>query len=87
MIKKFSSEKQVTKDTPPTFLFHTKEDKPVPVENSIAFHKAMQAKGRPSYLSLFEKGRHGIGLGKKIPGTNKWPETLKTWMKKQGYIK
>lgn len=43
----FSNEKQVTKDTPPTYLAHALDDKPVPIENSRLFHQACQAKGYP----------------------------------------
>ena len=40
-----SNEKQVTKDTPPTFLFHTDEDKGVPPMNSILFYAALWTQG------------------------------------------
>ncbi len=36
---------QVTKDTPPTFLFHTKEDKAVPLKNSELFYDALKKAG------------------------------------------
>ncbi len=39
MVVHFSNEKQVTKDTPPTFLFHATDDEGVPVENSFCFFK------------------------------------------------
>ena len=35
LVRSMSSEKQVTPETPPTFLFHTDEDKGVPPENSV----------------------------------------------------
>src|SRR5437660_1238323 len=37
LIDKFSNEKQVTSLTPPTFIFHTAEDKAVPLENALSF--------------------------------------------------
>ncbi len=55
MIELFSSEKQVTKDTPPTFLFHTMEDKGVPPENSIAFYSAMLRNGVPGNCTFSKK--------------------------------
>ena len=42
LVELMSNDKQVTKRTPPTFLFHTKDDKGVPVENAIRFHAALQ---------------------------------------------
>ena len=38
---RFSNEKQVTEDTPPTILIHSSDDKSVPVENSIYFYQAL----------------------------------------------
>lgn len=37
LVEKMSNEKQVTKDTPPTFLVHSSDDKTVPIENSFLF--------------------------------------------------
>lgn len=71
---------RVTKDTPPTFLFHTFEDKPVPPENSLEFYAAMVREGVPGELHFYEKGPHGVGLGRSIPGTGDWPETLQRWL-------
>jgi len=45
LIECLSNEKQVTEDTPHTFLFHTVEDTSVPVENSIEFALALRRKG------------------------------------------
>src|SRR5438105_97142 len=47
LIEFYSNEKHVTKDTPPTFLFHTVEDKAVPVENSRMFKAACEKAGVP----------------------------------------
>ncbi|CAN5772231.1 hypothetical protein BH11GEM1_BH11GEM1_34700 [soil metagenome] len=37
LVRLMSNELQVTRDTPPTFLVHSTDDKTVPVENSIMF--------------------------------------------------
>src|SRR5689334_687969 len=42
LVDQLSNETQVTANTPPTFLFHTTEDKTVPVENSIMFYSALR---------------------------------------------
>ncbi|MEY4798992.1 MAG: Acetylxylan esterase precursor, partial [Verrucomicrobiota bacterium] len=55
----YSNEKQVTKDTPPTFLAHALDDKAVPIENSRLFHQACQAKGVASKLLELPNGGHG----------------------------
>ncbi|PQO37252.1 alpha/beta hydrolase [Bremerella cremea] len=86
LIEKMSSELQVTKDTPPTFLFHTTEDTGVPPQNSIVFYMALKEKGVPAEMHVFEKGRHGIGLGKNVPGSSAWPRLCVMWLKNQGMI-
>jgi acetyl esterase/lipase len=82
LVKLLSNEQQVTKETPPTFLFHTAEDTAVPVENSLMFATAMAKNGVPFDLHVYEKGRHGIGLANGHPWTG---ECLK-WLKLHGFV-
>jgi acetyl esterase/lipase len=81
----YSNELRVTKDTPPTFLFHTVEDKAVPIKNSQLFEEALR-KNRVAGSTLYveEKGPHGIGLGQKVG--SKWPEHLQAWLKERGLL-
>lgn len=89
----YSNEKQVTKDTPPTFLFHTDEDKAVLPENAIRFYLALKAAKVPAELHIYEKGRHGIGLGSdpKWTGGDRyaagWPDRLAEWLKTREVVK
>lgn len=55
--------KHVSEDTPPCFLWHTGEDEGVPLENSMMFASALRKNGVPFELHLYNKGRHGLGLG------------------------
>lgn len=87
LVESFSSEKNVSKETPPTFLFHTMEDKGVPPENSIAFYSAMIRNGVPGELHIFEKGRHGIGLGKDVAVTSEWSKACERWLEARGIAK
>lgn len=57
-----SLEKQVTRDTPRTFLWHTEPDDTVPVENSLLFFQALHEKGVPAELHIYPVGGHGLGL-------------------------
>ncbi len=86
LIKSLSNELAVTSETPPTFLFHTAEDKAVPVENSLRYTSALVTAGVPAELHVFERGRHGIGLGADVPGANAWPELCAKWLKVRGVI-
>ena len=82
----FASERNVRGDTPPTFLMHTVEDQPVPVQNSLVFYQAMVAKGVPGELHVYQKGPHGVGLAKNIPGTSDWPMACRRWLMNLGVV-
>ena len=56
-----SPEKQVTKDTPPTFLFHAYGDTGVPMENSMMFASALRKQDIQFELHIFPRGCHGFG--------------------------
>jgi acetyl esterase/lipase len=75
LVEWLSNEKQVTKATPPTFLFHTFEDSSVKLENTLDFATALRRNGVPFSLHVYPKGHHGIGLG-----TPKWdPKHRHPW--------
>src|SRR5579871_1570774 len=59
LVAELSNELRVTKETPPTFIFHTAEDNAVPVENALLFASALRKAGVPFDLHIYEKGRHG----------------------------
>ena len=85
-INYYSNELQVTKQTPPTFLVHAKDDGGVKVQNSIAFYNALQKNSVPSEIHLYEKGGHGFGMNNKT-SEDKWMDWLQVWMKKNGWVK
>ncbi len=61
-----SLEKQVSPDTPPTFLFTTAEDTTVPPENSFMYLTALRANGVTSAFHYFSRGRHGLSLANDV---------------------
>ncbi len=80
LLRSLSNETQVTRETPPTFLFHTDEDTSVPAENSLVFYEALRKAGVPAELHIYRKGGHGTGLAQDIPGTCDWPDRCQTWI-------
>jgi acetyl esterase/lipase len=84
LVNSLSSEKQVTANTPPCFIWHTAEDKAVPVQNSVAFFSALQAKQVPAELHIFPVGPHGIGLGANVPGARQWTALCRDWLVRSG---
>jgi len=59
-MEKFSLEKLVTAQTPPTFLWHTAEDKGVSPMNSIMYAQALAEKNVPFALHIYPFGYHGL---------------------------
>jgi acetyl esterase/lipase len=81
---RLSTETQVTKDTPPTFLVHGGTDTSVPPENSILFYQALRRAGVPAELHLYEQGPHGIGLAPGHGPISEWPTRCEAWMAARG---
>ncbi len=59
----FSSEKQVTADTPPALILHSSDDGLVPVENSIRYYQALVASKVSASIHIYPVGNHGWGSG------------------------
>jgi len=90
LVKELSNELQVTKDTPPCFIFHTAEDPVVPVENALRFAAALRQAGVPFDLHIYERGQHGIGLGSQPYGSGErhpWTRDCAFWLKERGFTK
>ena len=90
LVRELSNELQVTKDTPPCFVWHTYEDSGVPVENSLQFAEALRRAGVPFDLHIYQKGPHGLGLGTRDwnPGKrHPWTRDCIFWLQAQGFVK
>ncbi len=81
-----SNELRVTAQTPPTFLFHTTNDPAVPVENSVAFYRALNRNKVPVEMHLFESGPHGVGMALWDPALIIWPTLLSNWLRARGLL-
>ncbi len=80
LVDSYSNEKMVTDKTPPTFIFQTDEDTPVPAENAVSFYLALRKHKVPAEMHIFQKGPHGVGLAQGQPGNEIWPELCRIWM-------
>jgi acetyl esterase/lipase len=87
LIELLSNEKQVSKRTPPAFLVHTSEDKAVPPENSVLYYLACRKAGVTAELHVFEKGRHGLGMGPKGMPFSTWPQLCEAWLNDRKLIR
>lgn len=85
LVRLFSNEAQVTRETPPAFLVHAVDDRSVPPENSRAFAAAMKAQGVPvEYLEL-PSGGHGLN-GNEGPLWEEWKAKALLWLATQKFI-
>ena len=83
LVRQTSSELQVKPGLPPVFLWHTMEDKLVPVEHAQLYAAALHANGVPHELHLYQHGDHGTGLiGTKHP----WFADLLFWLRAKGFL-
>jgi acetyl esterase/lipase len=82
----YSPDLFVSKDTPPTFWYHTFNDKTVPVEQGLRFYEALVKAGVPAEAHIFANGPHGTGLGKGDAALDQWPNLLEIWLRAQGLL-
>jgi len=83
---KYSPDLQVTKDTPPTFWYHTADDQTVPVDQGLRFFEALLKAGVPAEAHVFRHGPHGSGTGNGDPALDQWPNLLENWLRAQGLL-
>ncbi len=82
----YSPDLFVTKDTPPTFWYHTFNDPTVPVEQGLRFYEALVKAGVPAEAHIFPNGAHGSGLGKGDAALDQWPVLMETWLRGLGLL-
>jgi acetyl esterase/lipase len=87
LVERYSLERQITAQTPPSFLVHARDDKVVPVANSIHYAQALRVAGVDHELVLFEHGGHGFGLGAKGSEPAVWPQRLMAWLRERDLIR
>jgi dipeptidyl aminopeptidase/acylaminoacyl peptidase len=86
LVERYSLERQVTAQTPPTFLVHTTDDQAVPVENAVNLYLALRKAGVPAEMHVYEKGVHGLGLGGGDAAFATWPGHLLDWLRVRGLL-
>lgn len=83
LTRRTSSELQVHPGLPPCFIWHTCEDKVVPVEHTQLYAAALHEHGVPCELHLYQQGDHGTGL---IGTNHPWMNDLLFWLKGQKFF-
>lgn len=80
MEKQYSNALRVTPQTPPTLLFHSDDDKAVPVRNSLDFYAALKQNNVPSAMYIFPVGGHGWGARETFAYSKEWRGLMKKWL-------
>jgi acetyl esterase/lipase len=83
----YPTDKQVTSDTPPTFLVTANNDDKVDARNSTRFYDALKAAGVPAELHIFQDGKHGFAI-RNAAGypVAIWPQLCESWFKANNII-
>lgn len=80
----YSNEKQVTPDTPPTFIVMAQDDGTVPVENALMFYSAMIQNKVKGEMHIYQSGGHGFGIHNSR-SKEEWFNWCASWMKANGF--
>lgn len=82
----------ISEHTPPMFLWATREDNTVPVDQTLAMALAMEAAGVPCETHIFENGDHGLSTADQSaaqakeqirPDVAVWMSLAETWLQKR----
>jgi len=78
--QRYSSEKNVRSDTPPTILIHAADDASVPVQNSIGYFEALIEKGVPAEMHIYPSGGHGFSFAIGKGHLSTWTDRVTDWI-------
>jgi acetyl esterase/lipase len=90
LVDELSAELQVTKESPPCFIWHTYEDQAVPVENSLQLAAALRRVGVPFDLHIYQLGGHGMGIGTRGSDPSRrhpWTHDCEFWLRQKGFAR
>ncbi len=86
LIDFYSNEKQVTPQTPVTFMVQANDDKTVPVMNTLNYIEALNKSGVKNEAHIYPTGGHGFGLNNTTV-KDQWFDRLTNWMDSEGLLK
>lgn len=96
VLAEISPARNVTKNTPPTFLWATSEDSLVPVQHTLLMAKALADQKIPFEVHVFENGPHGLATSTQssaaaqsncLDDVAQWLPMCATWLKKRFALK
>lgn len=84
LIDLYSNEKQVTPNTPPTFIVQAEDDKTVPVQNALMFYDALLKNNVKAEMHIYQAGGHGFGLNNKTT-KDQWFDRCLNFLQANGF--
>lgn len=81
LIKKYSNEQQVTKDTPQAFIALSSDDRAVPAANGVNYYLALVNNQVSASLHTYPTGGHGWGFRDNFLYKRQWTEELEKWLR------
>ena len=81
----YSSEVQVTEQTPPAFLVSTYDDR-VRAEHILRYWEALRAMDVPAEMHIYEVGGHGYGIRDTGKPVSTWHHRLLEWLRERGLL-
>lgn len=85
LVELMSNEKQVTAQTPPTFLVHASDDKIVAPANCVRFYLACLNANIPAEIHIYRMGGHAFSIPQTGPIAT-WPGLCRQWMQELGFL-
>lgn len=86
LVRQYSNEYHVTRETPPAFMVLADDDKGVVPRHSVEFYSALKENKVPAELHIFAKGGHGFGLRNNNIPADRWPEMFLDFLKANGFV-
>ena len=84
-VNMFSNELNITKNTPPCFIWITRNDNAVDAKNVLVLADALYSKGIYFELHIYPDGCHGKGLAEDTNDICTWPGHAVTFLKNLGW--
>lgn len=81
LLRKYSAELNVTRETPPAFLVLCQDDPYLSPGHVLRYCEAAARAGVKTELHLYERGGHGFAVrGISEPGAGSWPHRFEAWI-------
>lgn len=78
--EEFFTNRNITSNTPQTFLIVADDDKTAVSENCIAFYLGLRKVNVPAEMHIYKKGRHGFGYNASEYPVAGWTKLCEDWL-------